>query len=73
MFTSKRLSLGCRGENHSVVQVTTQTWTAKATGRTTTVDVVELFEVMDGLISEVRVFQHDIHLLLSTLAEGPDE
>jgi uncharacterized protein len=37
--TSPRI-LGC-GE--SVVQVTTQTWTAHATGRVATVDVVELF------------------------------
>ena len=32
--------LGC---GDTVVQVTTQTWTAKATGRSATVDVVELF------------------------------
>src|SRR5690242_1657229 len=56
--------LGC-GE--SVVQVTTQTWTALATGRSATVDVVELFSFRDGLVSEVRVFQQDTHLLLATL------
>jgi uncharacterized protein len=50
-----------------VVQVTTQTWTAKATGRSATVDVVELFSFTDGLISEIRVFQQDTHLLLATL------
>jgi uncharacterized protein len=51
----------------SAVQVTTQTWTAKETGRSATVDVVELFSVADGLISEIRVFQQDTHLLLETL------
>jgi ketosteroid isomerase-like protein len=56
--------LGC-GE--SVVQVTTQTWTAHATGRSATVDVVELFSFRDGLVSEIRVFQQDTHLLLATL------
>ena len=49
------------------VQVTTQTWTAKATGRSATVDVVELFRVRDGLITEIRVFQQDTHALLATL------
>jgi ketosteroid isomerase-like protein len=49
------------------VQVTTQTWTAKATGRKATVDVVELFTFTDGLISEIRVFQQDTHLLMETL------
>jgi hypothetical protein len=52
----------------SAVQVTTQTWTAKDTGRQACVDVVELFATKDGLISEIRVFQQDTHLLLSTLA-----
>jgi ketosteroid isomerase-like protein len=55
---------GC-GER--VVQVTTQTWTAKATGRSTTVDVVELFSFADGRIAEIRVFQQDTHALLETL------
>jgi hypothetical protein len=50
-----------------VVQVTTQTWTARATGRSATVDVVELFSFRDGLVSEIRVFQQDTHLLLATL------
>lgn len=56
--------LGC-GE--TVVQVTTQTWTARATGRSATVDVVELFSFRDGLVAEIRVFQQDTHLLLGTL------
>ncbi|GAA0949822.1 nuclear transport factor 2 family protein [Actinocorallia libanotica] len=51
------------------VQVTTQTWTAKATGRAATCDVVELFTAADGLILEIRVFQQDTHALLATLAE----
>ena len=55
----------------SAVQVTTQTWTAKQTGRSATVDVVELFSVADGLISEIRVFQQDTHLLLNTLRTEP--
>lgn len=52
------------------VQVTTQTWTAKATGRTATCDVVELFTAADGLIREIRVFQQDTHALLATLDES---
>jgi uncharacterized protein len=56
--------LGC---GHSAVQITTQTWTAKKTGRSATVDVVELFSVVDGLIAEIRVFQQDTHLLIATL------
>jgi ketosteroid isomerase-like protein len=56
--------LGC-GEQ--VVQVTTQTWTARETGPSVTVDVVELFSFADGLIAEIRVFQQDTHLLLTTL------
>jgi uncharacterized protein len=56
--------LGC-GE--SVVQVTTQTWTARQSGRSATVDVVELISISDGLVSEIRVFQQDTHLLLETL------
>lgn len=59
--------LGC-GE--SVVQLTAQTWTAKATGRSATVDVVELFSFADGLIAQIRVFQQDTHLLLATLDDG---
>ncbi|HKE72362.1 MAG TPA: nuclear transport factor 2 family protein [Acidimicrobiales bacterium] len=58
--------LGC---GPIVVQVTTQTWTAKATGRCATVEVVELFGFTDGLISEIRVFQEDTHLLLTTLED----
>lgn len=56
--------LGC-GE--SVVQLTAQTWTARATGRSAAVDVVELFSFADGLIAQIRVFQQDTHLLLGTL------
>lgn len=51
----------------TAVQVTTQTWTAKATGRSATVDVVELFEVAHGRVTEIRVFQQDTHRLLETL------
>ena len=51
----------------AAVQVTTQTWTAKATGRSATVDVVELFRVAGGRIVEIRVFQQDTHALLATL------
>ena len=53
----------------ALVMVTAQTWTAKATGRSATVDVVELFTITDGLVSEVRVFQQDTALLLATLDE----
>ncbi|MBL7488224.1 nuclear transport factor 2 family protein [Frankia sp. AgB1.9] len=55
------------GSGATAVQITTQTWTAKATGRVATVDVVELFTVADGTIREIRVFQQDTHLLLGTL------
>lgn len=50
-----------------VVQVTSQTWTAKASGRSATVEVVELFSFREGLVSEIRVFQHDTQRLLATL------
>lgn len=56
--------MGC---GDCVVQVTTQTWQATATGRSATVDVVELFTVADDLIHSIRVFQQDTHLLLETL------
>jgi uncharacterized protein len=55
------------GSGEAAVQLTTQTWTARATGRSATVDVVELFAVADGLVREIRVFQQDTHLLLATL------
>jgi len=57
-------TLGC---GDTVVQVTTQTWTAKSTGRSATVDVVELFSFRDGQVSQIRVFQQDTHLLMGTL------
>lgn len=69
MFWSRSISeprrMACDGGG--VVQLTTQTWTAKSTGRSATVDVVELFAFADGLIAEIRVFQHDTHRLLATL------
>ncbi len=63
--------LGC---GPTVVQITTQTWTAKATGRSETVDVVELMSIVDGRVAEIRVFQQDTARLLATLdpAEGRD-
>jgi uncharacterized protein len=56
--------LGC---GDTVVQVTTQTWTAKTTGRSAAVEVVELFSFRDGKVSQIRVFQQDTHMLLGTL------
>lgn len=50
-----------------VVQITTQTWTAKTTGRSATVDVVELISLREGKVSEIRVFQQDTARLLATL------
>jgi ketosteroid isomerase-like protein len=58
------------GCGESVVQLTTQTWTARATGRSATVDVIELFSFSDGLVSEIRVFQQDTHLLIGTLTSN---
>jgi uncharacterized protein len=55
-----------------VIQVTTQRWTAKATGRSATVDVVELVSFADERIREIRVFQQDTHALLATLDPRPD-
>ena len=57
------------GSGREAMQLTTQTWTAKSTGRAATVDVVELITVEDGLISEIRVFQQDTHALLQTLGD----
>jgi hypothetical protein len=56
--------LGC---GPSAVQVTSQTWTARATGRSATVDVTELISLADGLVCQIRVFPQDTHLLLATL------
>jgi ketosteroid isomerase-like protein len=50
-----------------VIQLTTQTWVSKETGRSATVDVVELVTVQDDAIREIRVFQQDTHVLLETL------
>jgi uncharacterized protein len=55
------------GDGDTAVQITNQTWTAKETGRSATVDVVELFRVEDGRIVEIRVFQQDTHALVATL------
>lgn len=55
-----------------VLQVTTQTWEARATGRSATVDVVELFTFADDRIAAIRVFQQDTHLLLQTLDPAED-
>lgn len=55
------------GDDDTVTQVTTQTWTSVATGRSATVDVAELFSFRDGLISQIRVFQQDTAALLGTL------
>src|SRR4051812_18084289 len=57
------------GAGDTLVHITTQTWTAKATRRAATVDVVELFSFADDRIAEIRVFQQDTHLLLGTLDE----
>lgn len=58
------------GCEDTVIQMTTQTWSAKATGRSETVDVVELFSFAGGLISEIRVFQQDTHRLMATLDQA---
>jgi len=55
------------GSEETVVQLTTQIWTAKESGRHATVDVVELFSFADGMVREIRVFQQDTHALLETL------
>jgi hypothetical protein len=62
-ITNPRIS-GC---GDTVVQVTTQTWTARSSGRSATVDVVELFSFTDGLVSQIRVFPQDTRALLDTL------
>jgi ketosteroid isomerase-like protein len=52
-----------------VVQVSRQTWKAKATGRSSTADVVELFGFGEGRITEIRVFPQDTHAFLATIEE----
>jgi ketosteroid isomerase-like protein len=54
----------------TVVQVTRQTWTARATSRSATVEVVELLSVADGRVTEIRVFPQDTHTLLATLDDA---
>jgi ketosteroid isomerase-like protein len=53
-----------------VLQVTTQTWTAKSTGRSASMDVLELFSFTGNMVSEIRVFQHDTQRLMATLVSG---
>lgn len=60
---------GC--EDGHVLQVSQQVWTARTTGRSASVDVVELFAFTDGLIAEIRVFQQDTKRLLDTLDPSP--
>lgn len=55
------------GLGDHVVQVTSQTWTAKATGRAVTVDVAELIRVAEGKVIQIRVFPQDTAALLATL------
>jgi ketosteroid isomerase-like protein len=54
-----------------VLQLTTQTFTAKSTGRSATMDVVEIFSFRGNKVAAIRVFQHDTQRLLATLI--PDE
>lgn len=51
----------------SAVQQTTQTWTSHRTGRSATVEVVELFMEAHGTIAQIQVFPQDTHVLLATL------
>ncbi|GAA3204734.1 nuclear transport factor 2 family protein [Actinocorallia longicatena] len=63
------------GDGDFAAQTTAQTWTSLATGRSATVEVVELFTADGDLIREIRVFQQDTHALLATLdrpAEGKE-
>ena len=53
-----------------VLQQTTQTFTAKATGRSASMHVLELFSFRAGQIAEICVFQHDTQRLLETLENG---
>jgi ketosteroid isomerase-like protein len=55
------------GDDKRAVQVTPQTWTSKVTGRSATVDVAEIITAVDGVITEIRVFQQDTAALLATL------
>jgi uncharacterized protein len=57
----------CACSDGRVLQITQQTWTALETGKSASVDVVELIAFADGLISEIRVFQQDTKRLLDTL------
>lgn len=50
-----------------VLQITQQTWTSIATGKSATVDVLELIAFDAGSIAEIRVFQQDTQLLMATL------
>ena len=55
------------GSGATAMQLTTQTWTAKATGRSVTVDVVERIRVDRGRVTDIRVFPQDTAALLATL------
>jgi hypothetical protein len=43
------------------------TWTAKETGRSVTIDVIEFISILDGRIASIRIFPQDTHALLETL------
>jgi ketosteroid isomerase-like protein len=55
------------GGDDQAVQLTTQTWTSKATGRSATSDIAELMTVKNGVVVEIRVFPQDTATLLATL------
>lgn len=56
-----------RCDDGRVLQITQQTWTARSTGKSATVDVLELIAFAEDLIAEIRVFQQDTQRLLDTL------
>ena len=51
-----------------VLQITQQTWTARSTGKSASMDVLELIAFAEDLIAEIRVFQQDTQRLLDTLS-----
>ena len=59
--------IGC-GDH--VLLVERQTWTARDTGRSVTLPMIELFSFTDGKISRIEVYV-DTHVVLETLKPVP--
>jgi ketosteroid isomerase-like protein len=54
------------GDDRAALRIVIR-WTARATGRSVTMPMIDLFRFRDGKVVEIEVFLQDTHLLLATL------